>query len=585
MKKGFILSSNQSIHIFEGSLAEVKADVLVSSDDNYLTASGGVARALSGIAGEVIEIERKLLVEKSKISLGDIVKTSGGKLPCRFLYHAITIDFDTNSYMSETVLKTLVKGIFNQANKDGANSIGLPALGTGTARFPIELASKILIEELFNQLAKSSVQKIIISLVSDNASSLFYDEIVNLVRSQSKNLSIASLRQQEQSKNIPATAVDYQIPDISKVANGEIIEQVPNLVDLEHFNSIKDGPKLVYGLADLILKHAKTEDIERYILRGVACEVFVGSTKQRLVEFLYLSEENRRISLSGELFRTRDLYEMAQELTKSDAKPDEDLDGGELGNFILKALGFNLLESPTGISKAIIRIKELVNDFKLINNDQASMDSIMVHVGKIFEETIGDLVSMYGFYFWGETYPTELQKGLPHLNNQLIKKMSLGNMFASLNYMNKILKFNPDIKTKFIALGKNANDELLPKNQLFNPENINFAEFTSKLSEVRNTAVHYQRDGRQNSRNRLAEILDSCLEFLQACKSTKIYPEVLRYNGTLENRDGERFVHFLDENDNTRQVRTDEKIDKRKNYYCFATNNPVHLFPVLIPKL
>ena len=276
---------------------------------------------------------------------------------------------------------------------------------------------------------------------------------------------------------------------------------------------------------------------------------------------------------------------MAQELTKSDAKPDEDLDGGELGNFILKALGFNLLESPTGISKAIIRIKELVNDFKLINNDQASMDSIMVHVGKIFEETIGDLVSMYGFYFWGETYPTELQKGLPHLNNQLIKKMSLGNMFASLNYMNKILKFNPDIKTKFIALGKNANDELLPKNQLFNPENINFAEFTSKLSEVRNTAVHYQRDGRQNSRNRLAEILDSCLEFLQACKSTKIYPEVLRYNGTLENRDGERFVHFLDENDNTRQVRTDEKIDKRKNYYCFATNNPVHLFPVLIPKL
>ena len=550
MKKGFILSSNQSIHIFEGSLAEVKADVLVSSDDNYLTASGGVARALSGIAGEVVEIERKQLVEKNKISLGDIVKTSGGKLPCRFLYHAITIDFDTNSYLTETVLKTLVKGIFNQANKDGANSIGLPALGTGTARFPIELASKILIEELFNQLAKSSVQKIIISLVNDNASSLFYDEIVNLVRSQSKNLSIASLRQQEQSKNTSATPVDYQIPDISKVANGEIIEQVPNLVDLEHFNSIKDGPKLVYGLADLILKYARTEDIERYILKGVACEGFVGSTKQRLVEFLYLSEENRRISLSQRLFRTKDLYEMAQKLTKPAAKPDEDLNDGELVNLILKALGFNLLEPPSGINKAIIRTKELVNNFKSINNDQASMDSIVVHVGKIFEETIGDLVSMYGFYFWGETYPEELQK-LPQLKDQLVKKMSLGNLFASLNHMNKILKSNPEIKSKFIALGKNADDEILPKNQLFNSGNINFiepasckinfAEFTSKLSEVRNTAVHYQRDGRHNSKNRLAEILDSCLEFLQACKSTKIYPEVLRYNGTLENRDGEIF--------------------------------------------
>ena len=74
MKKGFILSSNQSIHIFEGSLAEVKADVLVSSDDNYLTASGGVARALSGIAGEVVEIERKQLVEKIKFLLVILLK-------------------------------------------------------------------------------------------------------------------------------------------------------------------------------------------------------------------------------------------------------------------------------------------------------------------------------------------------------------------------------------------------------------------------------------------------------------------------------------------------------------------------------
>jgi hypothetical protein len=60
---------------------------------------------------------------------------------------------------------------------------------------------------------------------------------------------------------------------------------------------------------------------------------------------------------------------------------------------------------------------------------------------------------------------------------------------------------------------------------------------------------------------------------------------VLRYEGTYENRNGERFVYFRDENGGERKVRTDAKIDARRHYYCFATNNPIHLHPVLIPKL
>jgi hypothetical protein len=79
--------------------------------------------------------------------------------------------------------------------------------------------------------------------------------------------------------------------------------------------------------------------------------------------------------------------------------------------------------------------------------------------------------------------------------------------------------------------------------------------------------------------------LEHLRAFLLACRDGDVYPEVLRYEGTFENRNGERFVHFLDERNTERKVRTDEKIDPRCHYYCFATNNPVHLFPVLIPKL
>jgi hypothetical protein len=40
----------------------------------------------------------------------------------------------------------------------------------------------------------------------------------------------------------------------------------------------------------------------------------------------------------------------------------------------------------------------------------------------------------------------------------------------------------------------------------------------------------------------------------------------------------------VDEKGRERKVRTDDRFDPRRHYYCFATNNPVPLYPTLIPK-
>lgn len=65
--------------------------------------------------------------------------------------------------------------------------------------------------------------------------------------------------------------------------------------------------------------------------------------------------------------------------------------------------------------------------------------------------------------------------------------------------------------------------------------------------------------------------------FFRTSHSEGFYPDVLRYEGTFENRDGERFAHFLHETGQERKVRDDEKIDPRRHYYRFPTNNPAHL--------
>src|SRR5437763_858042 len=104
---GFELDPNHSLHIYQGSLVEVQADALVSSDDSHLTASGGVARALRQQAGIDVRRECDQIAQERHLTVGDVVSTAPGRLPCHHLYHAITIDFDRRLFIDESNLRRL----------------------------------------------------------------------------------------------------------------------------------------------------------------------------------------------------------------------------------------------------------------------------------------------------------------------------------------------------------------------------------------------------------------------------------------------------------------------------------------------
>ena len=129
-------------------------------------------------------------------------------------------------------------------------------------------------------------------------------------------------------------------------AAGETVEQFPNLIDETRLSSTPpDRPKLVDGLADLILRHADPDDIERQLLSSPACRGFQGTLKQRVMEFLYLSEDNLRKALGPTLFKNKDLRQMVRELGEdSDLPRDQD----QLLVAILRTLCFNTLAHSCG---------------------------------------------------------------------------------------------------------------------------------------------------------------------------------------------------------------------------------------------
>jgi hypothetical protein len=232
--------------------------------------------------------------------------------------------------MDEPALRNLIARMLERATADGARSLGMPAIGTGTAAFHLGRASEISIEELLVRLIDTPIERVVIALMGDEAERLFYER---LVRTQGARLASLELRRHEAGHDevtAPSRPIERPISpreDLESLesspaathaatanqvgaAEGEIIEQFPRLIDQARLSATsRDRPRLVDGLSDLILKHADAADIESELLNSPACRGFRGTLKQRLMEFLYLSEDNLRTALGPALFSYEGTYE------------------------------------------------------------------------------------------------------------------------------------------------------------------------------------------------------------------------------------------------------------------------------------
>jgi O-acetyl-ADP-ribose deacetylase (regulator of RNase III) len=659
---GYEIDSEHSLYIYKGSLTRVQADALVSSDDNSLSAGGGVSVALAITAGHEVSRERWEIARQRRPRLGEVVRTSGGGLPCRYIYHAITFDVDRGGFTDEATLRKLIASLLEQATRDGVRSIGMPALATGVAGFDLGRAAEIIIDELLLGIVDTPIRQVILALIGDEAERLFYER---LVRSKADRLASQQLRRRESSchettdhpddtgrahrqagvdvaaqflldLNVdddalptnadprrpteqvrpvettapiraepgqrPATDPSHQpkpaapIPDAPLAASdaitseiaaaGAVIEQFPSLIDEDRLSTTPTGrPKLVEGLADLILAHADPADIERELLDSPACRSFRGTLKHRLMEFLYLSEDNLRTALGPALFKNKDLRQMLFELGEnSDLPRDQD----QLLVAILRALCFNTLAPPVGIGDYIVRLERLLADLRDGASDERTLVAVAVEAGRILEQALKDLLRMYGFVFFGGDFDAELVRRrlvVPRDDGNPISRLTIGQALQGLEQLNTLMSRDAALKARWCDLGRSG-DELLPRQIEVGPtsQRVDTLEALREVIAARNATVHSMEAATSTGPDEMTLRVQKLHAFFCACDATALYPDVLRYEGTYENRNGERFVYFRDEHGRERKVRTDDKIDARRHYYCFTTNNPIHLHPVLIPK-
>jgi O-acetyl-ADP-ribose deacetylase (regulator of RNase III) len=176
-----------------GDITQVVADALVSSDDNYLTMGGGVSMALLAAGGSEIAREARKHVP---LKLGDVAVTSAGQLPAKFIFHAVTIDFDQMIGTTQESIRAATLKCLQLADTLGVRHIAFPALGTGVAKFPLQLAAVDMTRTIADYLmGDTHIELVTLTLfakerVKESDLNLFYERVAALasVSSQSSKL-------------------------------------------------------------------------------------------------------------------------------------------------------------------------------------------------------------------------------------------------------------------------------------------------------------------------------------------------------------------------------------------------------------
>lgn len=138
--------NNSTLTVKFGNIIETEADVIVSSDDCFVSMGGGVSRAISLAGGKNIVMDALKMVP---VPLGDVIVTTAGNMKHqKFVYHCITIDKKrrmdimsskvTEDDVLNYLLQHAVDKCFQLLQAMDMTSIAFPTIGAGAARIPIQ---------------------------------------------------------------------------------------------------------------------------------------------------------------------------------------------------------------------------------------------------------------------------------------------------------------------------------------------------------------------------------------------------------------------------------------------------------------
>lgn len=141
---------DRTLRLVQGDITERGVDAVVNAANSHLQHGGGVAGAIVRKGGLIIQEESDRI---GFTPVGTAVITGAGKLPAKFVIHAVGPrmgEGDEDSKLKNAVLNSLIL-----ASQKKLRSISMPAISSGIFGFPKDRCAKILVNVSADFLKKN----------------------------------------------------------------------------------------------------------------------------------------------------------------------------------------------------------------------------------------------------------------------------------------------------------------------------------------------------------------------------------------------------------------------------------------------
>ena len=157
---------DRSLKLVVGDITRVTADAIVNAANSALAGGGGVDGAIHRAGGESImqDLDR-IRGTTGGCATGSAVVTGAGRLPARFVFHAVGPVYRGGNHGEAELLASCYRTCLNLAEEHAVQTIAFPSISTGVYGYPVSEAARIALKVVTQHLERETIRLIEVKFV------------------------------------------------------------------------------------------------------------------------------------------------------------------------------------------------------------------------------------------------------------------------------------------------------------------------------------------------------------------------------------------------------------------------------------
>lgn len=133
------------IELVQGDITQQNTDVIVNAANAQLAGGGGVDGAIHRAGGpQIMEDTRRRY--PNGCPTGQAVISTAGRLPCRYVIHAVGPRWRGGTHNEEALLRSAYRRALELAVEHDCHSVAFPAISAGIYGYPLPDAARVALE-------------------------------------------------------------------------------------------------------------------------------------------------------------------------------------------------------------------------------------------------------------------------------------------------------------------------------------------------------------------------------------------------------------------------------------------------------